>query len=40
LTDKQGPGLSQTLAGVFFLVALYFVFRSFYGMRIESGAKG
>jgi K(+)-stimulated pyrophosphate-energized sodium pump len=39
LTDKQGAGLSQTLAGVFFLVALYFVFRSFYGMRIESGAK-
>jgi K(+)-stimulated pyrophosphate-energized sodium pump len=39
LTDKQGPGLSQTLAAVFFLVALYFVFRSFYGMRIESGAK-
>jgi K(+)-stimulated pyrophosphate-energized sodium pump len=39
LTNKQGPGLSQTLGGVFFLVALYFVFRSFYGMRIESGAK-
>jgi K(+)-stimulated pyrophosphate-energized sodium pump len=39
LTRQQGPGLSQTLAGVFFLVALYFVFRSFYGMRIESGAK-
>jgi K(+)-stimulated pyrophosphate-energized sodium pump len=39
LTRQQGPGLSQTLAGVFFVIALYFVFRSFYGMRIESGAR-
>ncbi|HLI85460.1 MAG TPA: sodium-translocating pyrophosphatase [Bryobacteraceae bacterium] len=39
LTEKQGPGLSLTLAAVFFLVALYFVFKSFYGMRIETGVK-
>ena len=39
VTDKQGAGLSETLAAIFFLVAIYFVFRSFYGMRIESGAK-
>jgi K(+)-stimulated pyrophosphate-energized sodium pump len=37
LTAKQGPGLSQSLAAVFFLIALFFVYRSFYGMRIESG---
>ncbi len=36
VTARQGPGLSDTLAAVFFIVALYFVFRSFYGMRIES----
>jgi K(+)-stimulated pyrophosphate-energized sodium pump len=39
LTRQQGPGLSQALAAVFFLVALFFVYRSFYGMRIESGSK-
>jgi len=37
LTKQQGPGLGLTLAGIFFLVALFFVYRSFYGMRIESG---
>ena len=39
LARQQGPGLGQTLGGVFFVVALFFVFRSFYGMRIESEAK-
>jgi K(+)-stimulated pyrophosphate-energized sodium pump len=39
LTARQGPGLSDTLAVIFFLVALYFVFRSFHSMRIESGVK-
>ena len=36
VTAKQGPGLSQSLAAIFFLVALFFVYRSFYGMRIET----
>ncbi|MBV8903098.1 MAG: sodium-translocating pyrophosphatase, partial [Acidobacteriia bacterium] len=39
VTNKHGAGLSETLAAVFFIIALYFVFRSFYGMRIESGTK-
>ncbi|MDE3167931.1 MAG: sodium-translocating pyrophosphatase [Acidobacteriota bacterium] len=37
LTAKQGAGLTNILSAVFFLVSLYFVRRSFYGMRIESG---
>ena len=37
MTEKQGPGLSTGLAVVFLLVSIYFVYRSFYGMRIESG---
>jgi K(+)-stimulated pyrophosphate-energized sodium pump len=36
LTDQQGPGLSHGLAAAFFLVSVFFVYRSFYGMRIES----
>ena len=36
LTAKQGSGLTTGLALVFFLIALFFVYRSFYGMRIES----
>jgi K(+)-stimulated pyrophosphate-energized sodium pump len=36
LTEQNGPGLSHLLAGVFFLISLVFVYRSFYGMRIES----
>jgi K(+)-stimulated pyrophosphate-energized sodium pump len=39
LTKQQGPGLGLTLSAIFFLVALFFVYRSFYGMRIESGTK-
>jgi len=35
--QQQGNELDLTLAAVFFLVALFFVYRSFYGMRIESG---
>jgi K(+)-stimulated pyrophosphate-energized sodium pump len=34
---KQGSGLTTTLAAVFFVVSMVFVYRSFYGMRIESG---
>jgi K(+)-stimulated pyrophosphate-energized sodium pump len=36
LTQERGPGFTTTLAMVFLLVALFFVYRSFYGMRIES----
>jgi K(+)-stimulated pyrophosphate-energized sodium pump len=36
LTDQSGPGLSHGLSLAFFIVALIFVYRSFYGMRIES----
>jgi K(+)-stimulated pyrophosphate-energized sodium pump len=36
LTAKQGPGLTTGLAVVFFAVSVVFVYRSFYGMRIES----
>ncbi len=35
LTNQRGAGLSHVLAAVFFLIAVYFVWRSFYGMRIE-----
>jgi hypothetical protein len=38
LTKEQGPVLSHILAAVFLLIALRFVHRSFYGMRIESPA--
>ncbi len=36
LTAQRGSMLSLTLAAIFFIVALYFVYRSFYGMRIEA----
>jgi K(+)-stimulated pyrophosphate-energized sodium pump len=39
LSRKQGSGLTTTLSAVFFLISLFFVYRSFYGMRIESGGK-
>jgi K(+)-stimulated pyrophosphate-energized sodium pump len=38
LTREQGAGLSHILAAVFLAVALVFVHRSFYGMRIEAPA--
>jgi K(+)-stimulated pyrophosphate-energized sodium pump len=34
LTRDAGSGLSSALAGVFLLVSIVFVYRSFYGMRI------
>jgi K(+)-stimulated pyrophosphate-energized sodium pump len=37
ITSKQGTGLSTGLAAAFLLVALFFIHRSFYGMRIETG---
>jgi K(+)-stimulated pyrophosphate-energized sodium pump len=36
LTYDAGAGLSHALAALFFIVALVFVYRSFYGMRIRS----
>jgi K(+)-stimulated pyrophosphate-energized sodium pump len=36
LTHDAGPMVSHILAAVFFLIALIFVWRSFYGMRIGS----
>ena len=37
LTRDQGPTITNVLALVFFLVSFFFVYRSFYGMRIRSG---
>ncbi|HXB68989.1 MAG TPA: sodium-translocating pyrophosphatase [Candidatus Acidoferrales bacterium] len=37
LTAKQGAPFTTGLAAAFFLVSTVFVYRSFYGMRIESG---
>ncbi len=34
-TKDRGAGFTMTLAVIFLLVALFFVWRSFYGMRIE-----
>jgi K(+)-stimulated pyrophosphate-energized sodium pump len=39
LTGQRGSGFTQILAAVFFVVALVFVWRSFYAMRIETGVK-
>ncbi|HEY7635267.1 MAG TPA: sodium-translocating pyrophosphatase [Gemmatimonadales bacterium] len=36
LTNEQGSGVSHSLAAVFLAIALFFVYRSFYGMRIEA----
>jgi K(+)-stimulated pyrophosphate-energized sodium pump len=38
LTHDAGAGVSHALAAVFFLVSTFFVWRSFYGMRIGAGA--
>jgi K(+)-stimulated pyrophosphate-energized sodium pump len=36
--SASNPKLTETLAVVFFLVSVFFVRKSFYGMRIESKA--
>jgi K(+)-stimulated pyrophosphate-energized sodium pump len=36
LTNEQGSAVSHSLAAVFLAISLFFVYRSFYGMRIES----
>jgi K(+)-stimulated pyrophosphate-energized sodium pump len=38
LTATQGAALSHILAAVFFLISAFFVYRSFYGMRIGAEA--
>jgi K(+)-stimulated pyrophosphate-energized sodium pump len=37
LTANQGSGLTHILAAAFFVVSFFFVYRSFYGMRIREG---
>src|SRR5438309_9050613 len=37
LSQKQGSAMTTGLAVLFFLISVFFVYRSFYGMRIESG---
>ena len=36
LTSERGSGLTNALAVLFFAISVYFVWRSFYGMRITS----
>jgi K(+)-stimulated pyrophosphate-energized sodium pump len=36
LTNQQGSTLTHSLAAVFLLISMFFVYRSFYGMRIQS----
>jgi len=38
MTADVGPAFGYALSLVFFLVSVFFVRRSFYGMRIKSGA--
>jgi K(+)-stimulated pyrophosphate-energized sodium pump len=35
LTAEKGGNLTHILAAAFFLVSFFFVYRSFYGMRIK-----
>jgi len=35
---KEASGITLIIAGVFLLVSMFFVVRSFYGMRIRSGS--
>jgi K(+)-stimulated pyrophosphate-energized sodium pump len=39
LTQKQGAGFTDILSALFFAIALFFVYRTFYGMRIETNNK-
>ena len=38
LTSSQGSGLAHILATAFFVVSFFFVYKSFYGMRIKGEA--
>ena len=39
LSGQRGGAFTSILAGIFFLAALVFVWRSFYAMRIETGVR-
>jgi len=39
LANDQGTGLTRTLSVIFLVISMYFVYRSFYGMRIQAGVK-
>jgi K(+)-stimulated pyrophosphate-energized sodium pump len=39
LASDQGTGLTRVLALAFFFMSFFFVYRSFYGMRIKAGAE-
>jgi K(+)-stimulated pyrophosphate-energized sodium pump len=39
LTVQRGSTLTRVLAAVFFIISAFFFYRSFYGMRIESGVR-
>ena len=39
LTAQTGGGLTHVLAAVFFLISFFFVYKSFYGMRIKSAER-
>ena len=40
LTSQQGPMLTNILSGFFLAISMFFVYRSFYGMRIDVLEKG
>jgi len=40
LEKQQGAEIRHIISGVLFVITLFFVYRSFYGMRIESGSAG
>ncbi len=39
LTAAKGSGLTHILAAIFFIISYYFIYRSFYGMRIRKAGK-
>ena len=39
LTRQEGPMFSSVLAVIFLVISMFFVYRSFYGMRIESSSE-
>ena len=39
VTRQQGPMFTNVLSGIFLLCSMVFVYRSFYGMRIEGSTK-
>jgi K(+)-stimulated pyrophosphate-energized sodium pump len=39
LATERGPMVSHVLGAIFFIVAVVFVWRSFYAMRIQTGEK-